>query len=47
MAVDFFAKISFRFCVYLNRIGWNFQNEVYREISILVDVAACQLNSLN
>ena len=48
MAVDFFSEnvISF-LCVFLCRIGRNFQNELSGEISVLADVVASQLNSLN
>ena len=47
MAVDFFPEMfDFVFVSIYVRIGRNFQNEVSGEISVLADVATCQL-SLN
>ena len=48
MAVDFFPEMfDFVFVSIYVRIGRNFQNEVSGEISVLADVVASQLNSLN
>ena len=48
MAVDFFPEMfDFVFLSIYVRIGRNFQNEVSGEISVLADVVASQLNSLN
>ena len=48
MAVDFFPEMfDFVFVSIYVRIGRNFQNEVSGEISVLADIVASQLNSLN